>query len=544
MAMNTQLIRRYDDISFSMLMEALSEFEIMHRPKKCVRTFCQVEVVYDETNIDDHGYRNDALFLCHSAVAKRLMERFPRCFCVALETSNTVPKWVDERSFGNRVVVLHQTERFSMYESAVQSAFINALLWETEMDRVVFSHGRLDRIISVSEPMLRNFVCITDTGHNLIAYSRGIEPPAEGNVFTHLIEHGCYSAEAIEAIENYVLPSSKTRSQLVVMEPTENSPYVTLHYPVYIDGYYLFHVIMVCEHGSVAYLKNLFIKFMKRVTIICNEFWRNTVNIEAPWHRVLIALIGKQPQTDSYLKTQLSKTDLIDAKRFRLYYIPFEESMSYAERNSVVISARKLNGGSCYPFMYNDALVVLAYSASDDDRELSGLSVHDDLNEHIFEPYGIPAGASQRFDAIGDVELAYRQAVAAYALRGPMRREFGALFGDKPVSCFPFEHALKFYLLTEGHDEDIVEYAFSHCFLNQIREEDKRLGTDTALMIWTYISHGRNATETAKLMHVHRNTVLYHLSRIEKRFDISFDSPLLRSRLVLDYQRQLLERNI
>ena len=63
-------------------------------------------------------------------------------------------------------------------------------------------------------------------------------------------------------------------------------------------------------------------------------------------------------------------------------------------------------------------------------------------------------------------------------------------------------------------------------------------------MVWVYLSHGRNATETAKRMHVHRNTVLYHLSRIEERFDISFDSPLLRSRIVLDYQRLLLEGRV
>lgn len=327
-------------------------------------------------------------------------------------------------------------------------------------------------------------------------------------------------------------------------DPDERHPYPALHYPVYIDGAYLFHVTMVCASGSPDLLRDLFGKFMKRVVALCTDFWKATVNLEAPWHRVFLGLISGEPMTDEYVRVQLAKTAVPHARRFRLLYLPFDGAMTQPARAQVVEAARALNGGSCYPFMLRDQLLVLLHTDSDAETALSGHAVWDELERAMYGPFGLQAGASQVFRRIQDIEKAYRQAFAAYSLRGPLRREYEALLGEVAVPCLPFEHALKFYLLTEGHDDDLVQFAFDECILSQIIREDKESGTSIAQMVWVYLSHGRNATETAKRMHVHRNTVLYHLSRIEERFDISFDSPLLRSRIVLDYQRLLLEGRV
>lgn len=536
---------RFGDVSYAMLLDALDGFQVLHRPRRCVRRFNWLETVYDEDNPAAHDHRSNALFLCRVEAARGLLERHPGCFCVALAPDDAVPAWVGERNFGSRVVIVRQRERFARYDSLLRSLFVSTLIWENEMDRVVYAHGRLDRLIAVSEKMLGNFVCITDTGHNLIACSRGIEPPGEGSCcYATLIRDGCYPADEIAYIEERILPASHARSQLVEAAPDERHPHPVLHYPVYIDGAYLFHVAMVCAAGPADLLRDLFAKFMKRVVVLCTDFWKATVNLEAPWHRVFLGLIDGESMTDEYVRTQLAKTAVPLARRFRLLYYPFDAAMAQPARAQVVEAARALNGGDCYPFMRKNQLLVLLHTASEDEAALSGQSVWRELDRLMRGPFGMQAGVSQVFRRIQDIEKAYRQAFAAYSLRGPVKREYEALLDEAVIPCFPFEHALKFYLLTEGHDDDLVALAFEDCILSQIIREDHESGTSIAQMVWVYLSHGRNATETAKRMHVHRNTVLYHLSRIEERFDISFDSPLLRSRMVLDYQRLLLEGRV
>ncbi|MCI8468481.1 MAG: PucR family transcriptional regulator [Eggerthellaceae bacterium] len=534
---------RLGEVSYAMLVDALGAFSILRQPRECTRRFSWFATVYDEDDVTVRDFRSDTLFLCHEATARRLMERFPNCFCIILIPDGQVPAWLDAPTRANRAVVVAQEGRLARYDLLLRELFVSNLVWENAMDRVVYSHGRLDRLIGVSEASLGNFTCITDTGHNLIAYSRGIEPPA-GSVWASLVENGCYSADEIAFIEEEVLPASGMRSHLVACDADAAHPYPTLHYPVYIDGSYLFHITMVCATGSPDLLRDRFRRFMRRVIMLCTDFWRQTVNLEAPWHRVFIGLIKGEKMTEEYVNIQLAKTAVPAARRFRLLYFPFSSTMSQADRATVVEAARGLNGGECYPFMLEDQLIVLLHTASQSDLALSGQSVWDELATAMLEPFGMQAGASQVFRRITDIEKAYREAFAAYSLRGPLKREYEALLGQAPLPCFPFEHALKFYLLTEGHDDDLVEFAFDDCILNQIMREDREAGTAIAQMLWVYLSHGRNATETAKLSHVHRNTVLYHLGRIEKRFGISFDSPLLRSRMVLDCQRLLLVGDI
>ncbi len=540
------LSHRFGDVSYVMLLDALEGSRVLHRPRRCARRFSWLETVYDEDNLAARDSRPNTLFLCRVESARQLLERHPSCFCVALAPDDAVPAWVSERNFGNRLVLVQQRERFARYDSLLRSLFVSNLIWENEMDRVVYAHGKLDRLIAVSERTLGNFVCITDTGHNLIACSRGIEPPqAEGaDVYRALIEDGCYPPEEIAWIEESILPVSRTRSQLVEAPADERHPCPTLHYPVYIDGAYLFHVTMACSSGPADLLRDLFTKFMKRVLMLCTDFWKATVNLEAPWHRVFLGLINGEPMTDEYVQTQLAKTAVPRARQFRLLYVPFDSNMAQPVRAQVVEAARGLCGGACYPFMLKDRLLVLLYTESDESSALSGQSVWRELRATLYGTFGLQAGVSQAFRRIQDLEKAYREAFAAYSLRGPLKREYDALLGEQAVPCLPFEHALKFYLLTEGHDDDLVAFAFEDCILSRIIEEDRESGTSIAQMVWVYLSHGRNATETAKLMHVHRNTVLYHLSRIEERFDISFDSPLLRSRMVLDYQRLLLDGRV
>lgn len=288
----------------------------------------------------------------------------------------------------------------------------------------------------------------------------------------------------------------------------------------------------------------MFSKFTRRVLTLCSDFWRTTVNLEAPWHRALLGLIHGDALTDEYLDVQLSATAIPTSCQFRLLCFCFDSRKTYKERSRVVEVAKGLNNGDAYPFMDRERLLVLYYSSSVDDVALSGRKIYADLEKRVFAPFGITCGASQVFFNIEDISFAYQQAFMAYSMRAPLRREFESLTGNPEMPCYPFEHILKYYVLTEGCNASLIDFSFRNSILERLAKEDEVDGTGIVQMIWAYLNNGRNATETAKVIHVHRNTVLYHISRLEKRFNISFDSPLLRSRMLLDFQRLLLDCRI
>ncbi len=533
---------RLGDISYSMLFEAMKDFELLHVPDSCSKRFTWYASIPGKKGLFDRIHRRDALFLCHDEVAESLLDDNPGSFCVVLTDGARIPEWVSSRARRNRVMVVKQNKRFYYYDSMLQALFVNDLIWENGMDRVVYNRGRLDRLISLSEEMLGNFVCITDTGYNLIAYSRGVVPPEGG--YRYLVDNNCYSEHEVKEIEEQVLTTVGEKNRLVFCAPNERHRHPALHYPVFIDNAYLFHVVLVCENGSIESLRDLFLKFMRRVISICSDFWKTTVNLESPWHRVLAGLIDKEPMTEDYIDAQLAKTAIPASEQFRLLRFRFSSRKPFQERSHVIEAAKKLNNGFVYPFMHEGDLLVLLYSASISEAALSGGGVYNDVDEYIYKPFGIAAGASQVFFDVRDIELAYRQASIAYAMRAPLKNEYEALRGSNDISCYAFEHVLKYYILTEGYDSDLVEFSFDHSILKRLAEEDKAAGTEIVKMIWVYLNNGRNATDTAKLIHVHRNTVLYHVTRLEKRFDISFDSPPLRSRMILDYHRLLLEDHL
>ena len=73
-----------------------------------------------------------------------------------------------------------------------------------------------------------------------------------------------------------------------------------------------------------------------------------------------------------------------------------------------------------------------------------------------------------------------------------------------------------------------MEFTFNTSIVNILWEEDVNNGTDYLKILWFYLKNERNATNTAQELHMHRNTVLYHIDKIQQRFD--FDMGLKSAR--------------
>lgn len=64
---------------------------------------------------------------------------------------------------------------------------------------------------------------------------------------------------------------------------------------------------------------------------------------------------------------------------------------------------------------------------------------------------------------------------------------------------------------------------------------DKKKGTDLTEITYSYLSHERNTTETARDLYIHRNTMLSKIKKIEEIIGTSLDDPLTRERMMFSY---------
>ena len=129
---------------------------------------------------------------------------------------------------------------------------------------------------------------------------------------------------------------------------------------------------------------------------------------------------------------------------------------------------------------------------------------------------GASYGSSLDQFSVKALSAACRQAFIAQKMDG----EHGASYADvlvRHMACDFFER----------HDFD------DYCPENFLRllEDDRTEGTDNLTLLGTYLSNNCNATQVGRILHMHRNNVLYRIGRIRGKYGIDLTEG--KSRLML-----------
>ena len=95
-----------------------------------------------------------------------------------------------------------------------------------------------------------------------------------------------------------------------------------------------------------------------------------------------------------------------------------------------------------------------------------------------------------------------------------------------------------YHLISAGVGDAPVVYKNSFLFsaLERLRDYDAIHHTNTLNLLRIYLENERKATVVSTQLHMHRNTVLYHISKIEHLLHISLDDPDVRLKLQLAFK--------
>ena len=504
-----------------------------------------VENPEDLAGLDDKEARSrSCLIVCEGSLAEDVSHRAGG-FLLVLCDEESAETALSTRALKDRSVIVKKKGEFSRYSKIVTSAMLKSIFWQNDLDRIVYAAQKLDNnltstirsLMRASEDTIRFFVSVTDNGGNLLASMNSSDSSAMP--FSGLLRNGCFSAEEREFIKGSVLAQNIPQNTLFAhTSPDGTAP--CLYYPIYIDNVYYFLVCVSCPDPSskIDFLscKDEAGIFLRRLRTICSKYWKEREAIESPWHQLLRNLIEDAPMSREFFASQISLTNLGGATQYRLFLIEYAACKTTEQRSEIIEIAKKMNSGQCHLFAYKEDLLVLCHFFSQEGRGEVLKSHIKFLSENIYEAYGVQSVFSPLFDDITDIKFAYQQTCVAKKWRMPLLDLASHSPNQGNPAAIPFEHVFPFYLVdSESADKALVDYTFAHGIVGNILQRDRDDGTEMGKLLWVYISNNNSLATAARLMHMHKNTVLYNIKKIEKTYGISLKDDLVKSRVIVDF---------
>ena len=132
-------------------------------------------------------------------------------------------------------------------------------------------------------------------------------------------------------------------------------------------------------------------------------------------------------------------------------------------------------------------------------------------------------GVSLLFTELWQLRTGYDQAKAAIDLG----RRLDPTEVDHQYSKYYLNDMLEYYRGKFHLDDVAVRY------LDRLSNGS---GSGDLMLLYYYLSTERNISLTAKQVHMHRNSVIYRLQRIQNTLNLDLDDPNVRLRLMISFE--------
>ena len=161
---------------------------------------------------------------------------------------------------------------------------------------------------------------------------------------------------------------------------------------------------------------------------------------------------------------------------------------------------KMINGSKA--LIYGDHIVIIASCARENGLNDTDVGV---LRAFLGE-YNMRGGISRGFMNLEDLGEHYRQSLEALNIGA--RMDVGA--------CLHTYDDYAVYHIAKVCSQAADLRLFCQPKLDALMDYDRDHNTSFTNSLYAYLKYSRNITETAKILHLHRNSMIYHLKRIEE----------------------------
>ncbi len=439
------------------------------------------------------------------------------------------------------IIVINENKDVSWLFNIIQKRFMEISDWVDHMQAALIDNCDYQRLTDLCEPVLNNFISIFDSSYTLLAYTKNIKCQDPVNIA--MLEKGYHTDETLQKFRDRKRFEVYEQEQGVVVSP----PGVIAQFEIvtkwcrYGDEL-LLQVVMECSRTPMSLAAvDLFEIFMDHIEICFVRQQR--ANPSQIYSSLLTEILNGNLDNPFIIAERAKTADLPFSGHFNAYRIVFKDNSTILVGRFVQELMAYLPKAKIIAHKYEVFVLNIYNQQKIQKQSLSNLSKLTSL----LEKYGAMCGVSEEFSSLAELKYAYIQATRAQTM-GVQLRTLGNYWNfDRDVyeataiertgNIFYYDNVFLHLALhfAQSGTFDAFYNTFYNRSLIKLHEYDKENHTRLVQVLYAYLVSERRATAAGKLLGMHRNSVLYHVSSIEEITGIDLSDYWARLKLSLAF---------
>ena len=484
---------------------------------------------------DAEEHRADILYVCRLSVAILARSR-ENLYFLCVRDRMADDSETEEAMRG--ILVIPKNVDLHLLFNRVSRIFFKVSGWSIKLDRSRFANEGIQRLLDLSEGMFENHISVMDGSYKLIAYTKGIQ--TDDYVTNEILAHGYHPQETVHLFQKLRRIEEFEKNQgLTVSYDRGTSQYVTVKKVFHAGGTVSSIVVMVCSgREPTDGMLELFQILVDNIRFYVDRDYSDEGSAAAARGLILDLLTGRAEKGDE-VRARVQYAKIPFADNYRLCVFRFGDEDNLPVRRTIYTISGAFP--QAIVFSYERKIIALLRDGTLDDAAWLA-----ELREKIggirsyLEEFSFVCGTSNRFKNLLGCGTAYEQGLRTAETASKLK-VCGERDGER---VFTFEYTWLHYALSRGIGETPRPFQDSFLFaaLRYVQTYDKAHSTDVMTILRLYLENECKASAVSALMHMHRNTILYHIGRVETNLGISLSDPDTRLKLLLAYKMEDFKR--
>lgn len=421
----------------------------------------------------------------------------------------------------------------------LQESYTTLRNWDMEMHMLMLRGGGLDEILDISSEVLKNPITIMNPGFRLLAHTRKVQ--SRSQIYNYVLEHGCLPERIIGRHEKAgIFPKIEENGAVRLIADAQD--HVTAIGPLYVEQRIVGQMTMPCtERVYSEGLAEQFKALISNVELIFkNDIQNRTMNQYMHEYFLMDLIEGGQPEGEDFAE-RLKYVGLPAEGRFTLLTIRQGRHEPYLNEYHATRLAELLPDERTFSFRKELCLLLNGEKHAGGDYLQHAL----DKLQGFFVKEGLLCGVSAEFGALAGLPGAYHQTQAALDLgtrvgEGRLLEKLKITSAEYPSEVFLYNQYLLHRMVDCCAQQSTLppqEALKSLCEprLLALIETDRSEGSNHCEVLYCFLLLERRISETAAFLHMHRNSVIYRIGRIEEMLGADLGDAGLRSRLMISF---------
>ncbi|WKY42943.1 helix-turn-helix domain-containing protein [Eubacteriaceae bacterium ES2] len=491
------------ELALCILMDELASFKpVIIKALSDKKEFAQVRLISNDCSESNEGtlYIIEADDLrCHTnKLPANLILIGNECTSLKLEKFNTLIQISEDIEL--EAVIQKIFDIFTSYNQ-----------WDQRLLTAIIEHVAIDDFLNIAIEKLLNPIALFDNGLTVIASAGNFERSPKGTIWEKINLPG-YPLVDFFTLQEQTELSLKTMKQI-------DAPY--LHQPVLdlVHTYASTHIWIdgkLCGNIGLVDINTPFtsgqLRIIWHITLRLTQYFKtNEIYLSLAENQtgLIKHLIEDSVIQDKNIAYHLNRYswDITD-DFYLLTFIASVDAISIIEANAYIKRIYNHYPNAMVTVYENDIILVIRKNdyLIEAETEQKRLKI-------LLDKYEMKCGISNCFQDFLQLRLFYIQSSFAAKICAQ----------DSDVSfCFYGHHVTEH--LLECLEGNVDPRVFCHPKILEIQKSNDEQEKELLRNLRIYLLFGRNLSSAAKALNLHRNTLIYRIDKISRRFDLDFNT--------------------